>query len=129
MSQPIEFFINEEKGVVVAKVSGLQQDLANVFFKVGLSPRGIQGGADILNNAHDTLIAKARLNPEDIWNEDVGCDIARAKLIEKIFIQKVRVMDKLQDILLGMVGDLDERIERTAGSLSKVESKLGREVE
>lgn len=78
----IEYFVDEEKRTVVAKVSGVHRELFQILSKYGTDSK--VSWDRILNIYPDTYRAIAKCAPEDKWDEETGKQIAKNRLITKL---------------------------------------------
>lgn len=102
MSNKIEYFVNEEKGTVVAKISNFQTELWNAVWKVfpyltaeewGSNPLAAKYAAKLIESYPDAYIGLAKKYEEDDWNlEKIGKPIARARLLAKTNRAKAKVI-------------------------------------
>lgn len=104
-----QYFINEDKGIVVAKIS-YEQFYNDMVDEI----RGFYNKLDVyiditniiekaINKElhYEQLIAKASCNIEagDIFDEDFGCNLATARLTQKISTLKNKIyMDAAKEI-------------------------------
>ena len=98
----IEYYVNPEKQVVTAVLIGVRKEMMNMFEKkfnnTGFSTRSdewILSGASTLRDAMktipDKIIASATCAPEDEFDTEVGCNIARMRLLEKLYFYRAKV--------------------------------------
>lgn len=82
MSNEIKYFVNESKGVVVAKLSNLREELYSTIIKLeGLS---VEDAFDIVMKYPDELSAKAICDERDTFSLDAGIELAKRKLLVKV---------------------------------------------
>ena len=108
----IEYYVNPEKQVVTAVLTGVRQEMMSMFEKkcnqYGFSARGdLWQSFDALYDAVKTIpikiIASATCAPEDEFNTEVGCNIARMRLLQKLYYYR----EKVACILSANIGLLD----------------------
>lgn len=98
----IEYYVNEEKKTVTAILIGVRQEMSNMFEKkfanVGFSARrdtwylgGIEALSDAMKFVPDKLVATATCAPEDEFDVEFGCSLARMRLIEKLYKYREKV--------------------------------------
>ena len=110
----IEYYVNPEKQVVTAVLIGVRKEMANMFEKkfmnAGFSAyrnEWFLGRASALYEAMktipDKIIASATCAPEDEFDTEVGCNIARMRLLQKLYYYR----EKVACILSANIGLLD----------------------
>ena len=110
----IEYYVNPEKQVVTAVLIGVRKEMANMFEKkfmnAGFSAyhnEWFLGRASALYEAMktipDKIIASATCAPEDEFDTEVGCNIARMRLLQKLYYYR----EKAACILSADIGRLD----------------------
>lgn len=104
----IEYYVNPEKQVVTAVLVGVRKEMMNMFEKkfnnAGFSTRSdewILSGTSTLRDAMktipDKIIASATCAPEDEFDTEVGCNIARMRLLQKLYYYREKVACILSD--------------------------------
>ncbi len=104
----IEYYVNPEKQVVTAVLIGVRREMMNMFDKkfnnAGFSTRSdewILSGTSALREAiktiPDKIIASATCAPEDEFDTEVGCNIARMRLLQKLYYYREKVACILSD--------------------------------
>lgn len=113
----IEYYVNPEKQVVTAVLIGVRKEMMNMFEKkfanAGFSAypdEWFLGGAsapsalhDAMKTIPDKIIASATCAPEDEFDTEVGCNIARIRLLYKLYYYR----EKVACILSANIGLLD----------------------
>lgn len=108
----IEYYVNPEKRVITAVLTGVRQEMMSMFEKkcnqYGFSARGdLWKGSDALyeamKNIPDKITAIATCAPEDEFDTDTGCNIARMRLLQKLYYYR----EKVACILSANIGLLD----------------------
>ena len=110
----IEYYVNPEKQVVTAVLIGVRKEMRNMFEKkclqYGFSARSkdwFLGETSALHDAMktipDKIIASATCAPEDEFDTEVGCNIARMRLLQKLYYYR----EKVACILSANIGLLD----------------------
>ena len=110
----IEYYVNPEKQVVTAVLIGVRKEMMNMFEKkclqYGFSARSdvwFLGETSALHDAMktipDKIIASATCAPEDEFDTEVGCNIARMRLLQKLYYYR----EKVACILSANIGLLD----------------------
>ena len=110
----IEYYVNPEKRVVTAVLIGVRKEMANMFEKkfmnAGFSAyrnEWFLGRTSALYEAMktipDKITASATCAPEDEFDTEVGCNIARMRLLQKLYYYR----EKVACILSANIGLLD----------------------
>ena len=110
----IEYYVNPEKQVVTAVLIGVRKEMANMFEKkfmnAGFSAyrnEWFLGRTSALYEAMktipDKITASATCAPEDEFDTEVGCNIARMRLLQKLYYYR----EKVACILSANIGILD----------------------
>ena len=98
----IEYYVNEEKKTVTAVLTGVRQEMSGMFEKkfanAGFSAHGnawflcrTEALSDVMKFVPDKLVATATCAPEDDFDVEFGCSLARMRLIEKLYKYRERV--------------------------------------
>ena len=98
----IEYYVNPEKQVVTAVLIGVRKEMANMFEKkfmnAGFSAyhnEWFLGRAsafyEAMKTIPDKIIASATCAPEDEFDTEVGCNIARMRLLQKLYYYREKV--------------------------------------
>ena len=98
----IEYYVNPEKQMVTAVLIGVRKEMMNMFEKkclqYGFSARSddvFLGETSALHDAMktipDKIIASATCAPEDEFDTEVGCSIARMRLLQKLYFYRAKV--------------------------------------
>lgn len=98
----IEYYVNPEKQVVTAVLIGVRKEMANMFEKkfmnAGFSAyrnEWFLGRTSALYEAMktipDKITASATCAPEDEFDTEVGCNIARMRLLQKLYYYREKV--------------------------------------
>ena len=112
----IEYYVNPEKQVVTAVLIGVRKEMANMFEKkfmnAGFSAyrnEWFLGRTSALYEAMktipDKITASATCAPEDEFDTEVGCNIARMRLLQKLYYYREKVTCILSDNI-GLLGCL-----------------------
>ena len=112
----IEYYVNPEKQVVTAVLIGVRKEMANMFEKkfmnAGFSAyrnEWFLGRTSALYEAMQTIpdkiTASATCAPEDEFDTEVGCNIARMRLLQKLYYYREKVACILSDSI-GLLGCL-----------------------
>ena len=116
----IEYYVNPEKQVVTAVLIGVRKEMMNMFekkfanagfsaypdewFLGGVSaPSAPSALHDAMKTIPDKIIASATCAPEDEFDTEVGCNIARMRLLQKLYYYR----EKVACILSANIGRLD----------------------
>ena len=85
MNFDVQYFVNEEKKVVVAKIVGCSDGLACDMCRKGFPP--------IPNfEINDTFIGKAKCSPDDTFDEETGKKIAFKRAYKKYVMAKKKTV-------------------------------------
>ena len=112
----IEYYVNPEKQVVTAVLIDVRKEMANMFEKkfmnAGFSAyrnEWFLGRTSALYEAMktipDKITASATCAPEDEFDTEIGCNIARMRLLQKLYYYREKVACILSDNI-GLLGCL-----------------------
>lgn len=98
----IEYYVNPEKQVVTAVLIGVRKEMMNMFEKkclqYGFSARNVvwflaetSALYEAMKTIPDKIIASATCAPEDEFDTEVGCNIARMRLLQKLYFYRAKV--------------------------------------
>lgn len=101
----IEYYVNPEKRMVTAVLIGVRKEMMNMFEKKfanagfsAYSNEWFPGRASEPSALHDAMktipnkiIASATCAPEDEFDTEVGCNIARMRLLQKLYFYRAKV--------------------------------------
>lgn len=104
----IEYYVNPEKQVVTAVLIGVRKEMMNMFEKkfmnAGFSAKyydwffsGTSALDEAMKTIPDKIIASATCAPEDEFDTEVGCNIARMRLLQKLYYYREKVACILSD--------------------------------
>lgn len=110
----IEYYVNPEKQVVTAVLIGVRKEMTDMFEKkclqYGFSARSdvwflgeTSALHDTMKTIPDKIVASATCAPEDEFDTEVGCNIARMRLLQKLYYYR----EKVACILSANIGLLD----------------------
>lgn len=85
----VEYFINEEKKVVVAKIFGCYNGLYCDLCNAGYPDVNI----DYLEDMDDAVVGKATCSPDDVFDVEIGKKIAFKRAYMKYTRQKIRALN------------------------------------
>lgn len=98
----IQYFINEEKGIVVAKMTKdyVEEALMGIYEKIGKTSK--YGGVIIDEKVYDKFVASitaiATCSEDDAFDVEVGKAIARKKALTKLALKKAKLCWAIADI-------------------------------
>jgi hypothetical protein len=98
----IQYFINEEKGIVVAKMTEeyVYNALNNLYVKIGETSK--YGGVIINEKVFGKFVAPitaiATCSEDDAFDVEIGKAIARKKALAKLAIKKAKLCWAIADI-------------------------------
>ena len=115
----IEYYVNPEKQVVTAVLIGVRKEMKDMFekkfanagfsaypdkwvFGVASAPSALH---DAMKTIPDKITASATCAPEDEFDTEVGCNIARMRLLQKLYYYREKVACILSDNI-GLLGCL-----------------------
>ena len=112
----IEYYVNPEKQVVTAVLIGVRKEMANTFEQKFMTAgfcayrnEWFLGRTSALYEAMktipDKITASATCAPEDEFDTEVGCNIARMRLLQKLYYYREKVACILSDNI-GLLGCL-----------------------
>ena len=98
----IEYYVNPEKRMVTAVLIGVHKEMKDMFEKkfanAGFSAdpdKWFLGRTSALYDAMETIpdkiIASATCAPEDEFDVEFGCSIARMRLLQKLYFYRAKV--------------------------------------
>ena len=104
----IEYYVNPEKRVVTAVLIGVRKEMMDMFEKkfanAGFSaypdewffggvsaPLAPSALHDAMKTIPDKIIASATCAPEDEFDVEFGCSIARMRLLQKLYFYRAKV--------------------------------------
>ena len=132
----IRYFHNEEKGIVIAKIMNLrhilQVDLRNFVVKNPIVSYGQALEAVYKLGIPNTLTAKAKCSPPDVYDPIIGESLARTRLLLRISRRRWKVMVKLEEALSDAAYSASEFIDNIYededdyyARLTKIEETIG----
>ena len=98
----IEYYVNPEKQVVTAVLIGVRKEMMNMFEKK-FNNAGFSACSDVwflgetsalhdaMKTIPDKIIASATCAPEDEFDVEFGCSIARMRLLQKLYFYRAKV--------------------------------------
>ena len=98
----IEYYVNPEKQVVTAVLIGVRKEMTDMFEKKCLQ-YGFSAHSDVwflgetsalhdaMKTIPDKIIASATCAPEDEFDVEFGCSIARMRLLQKLYFYRAKV--------------------------------------
>ncbi len=98
----IQYFINEEKGIVVAKMTKdyVEEALMGIYEKIGKTSK--YGGVIIDEKVYDKFVAPitaiATCSEDDAFDVEIGKAIARKKALTKLALKKAKLCWAIADI-------------------------------
>lgn len=98
----IQYFINEEKGIVVAKMTKdyIEEALMGIYEKIGKTSK--YGGVIIDEKVYDKFVAPitaiATCSEDDAFDVEIGKAIARKKALAKLALKKAKLCWAIADI-------------------------------
>lgn len=108
----IKYFVNEEKGTVFCKMKNCFRDTINILEKDSIYKRDLR---DCF--MRNTYTGKAKLSPEDEWDEETGKRVARNKMLLKYYTKRKKILD---NIYVELLLQLQKIVERKNYCLEKI---------
>lgn len=119
MSSRVKYYINEDKGTVVAKMyivtDEITDEILNRMRKAYANKPKIADFAGSMKYIVNALVpyeelcfvGKAQCNPQEKFNAQKGKDLAHRRMMEKVYTEKERIADLLSDVLYGLSESLE----------------------
>ena len=136
MSNAIKYYVNRDNGVVVAKLDNLRLEnfkMCSSFFNLYdfWSLDTLLGKINnYINSFPDAYVGIARCYPGDVFDEDRGKELARARLLIKVNNTKAKIahyvikqLDEVKDTILKVE---NHHLNRATIMENKVSNILGR---
>ena len=112
----IQYFVNEEKGIIVAKLTkeDVTATLTEVYEKLGKTTKynGVIVDMDVFGSLCGAITAKAICSPDDAFVEEVGKAIAKKKVLTKLAQKKEDLCWKIAHIYNNETGRIIEHANR-----------------
>lgn len=126
------YYVKDQQSVTAVMediTADLGLELAKSFRRIGIKPaEGFnffrKRTERFFANRPIKIRAKAKRDPNDTWNEALGTDIARARLMIKVQSTKVSLYDDLLDQLYSLQAELEARREYAELKWSEAEMTL-----
>jgi len=119
-----EIYIDEEKRTIVCVLTGAEteaisriQKIINLKFETSL--RAICGKSFI----NDKYVGKAKCDPGDEWNEELGIELAEARAYAKFNLAMYNALDNFSDILGSAIDAIDDECCRYSELADDAENK------
>lgn len=84
MDNGIQYVVNKEKGIVVAFVTGFHDELYALNRKYGSLRETYNWLGNLVNRYPDTYRAIAKCDPRDSFDEEIGKNLAKKRLLGKL---------------------------------------------
>lgn len=100
----IEYVLNIEKRTVTATIKGCSEDVIRRFTRSGVmvtDPRCVKAA-----RMKDEFSAVAKCHPDDEFDESIGKDVAKHKLLDKYHIARSKACRRLEAAIQGMEDEL-----------------------
>lgn len=124
----IQYFVNEEKGIVVAKLSkeDVTAALTEVYEKLGRTTKynGVIVDMDVFDSLCGAITAKATCSPDDAFVEEVGMAIAKKKVLAKLALKKEDLCWKIAHIYNNETGRIIEHAKRYTAQTSAARREI-----
>lgn len=136
MSNAIKYYVNRDNGVVVAKLDNLRLENSNMcssffdMYNLWSFDKFTNKVNDYINSFPDAYVGIARCYPGDVFDEDRGKELARARLLIKVNNTKAKIahyvikqLDEVKDTILKVE---NHHLNRATIMENKVSNILGR---
>lgn len=107
----IEYYIDEEKGTIVAVMKDCEYDAIKILDKMGISDIRYDGYNMDKFMINTTYRGKAKCSPDDEWDEEEGMRIARNRMLENYYRARTLALMRAESILQKMLDELGSRVE------------------
>ena len=132
MSNAIKYYVNRDNGVVVAKLDNLRLEnskMCSSFFDL-YDFWSFDRLTNYINSFPDSYVGIARCYPGDVFDEERGKELARARLLIKVNNTKAKIahyvikqLDEVKDTILKVE---NHHLNRATIMENKVSNILGR---
>ena len=113
----IKYFVNEEKGTVFCKMEDCSKDTINILEKDGIYKKDMSDSF-----MQNTYTGKAKLSPEDKWDEETGKRIARNKMLLKYYTKRKKILNNNYVELLSQLKKVGERQDYCLDKIAKAKN-------
>lgn len=121
MRNNIQYFVNEQEQIVVAKLTGFRIDAMEMAEKVIFGKEAVKSiffddhfVYSLVMHYPDSYcgIAKCNKNDGDEWDVEYGKALARARLLKKVSNAKSRILYGVKKYMSAKVDEITELLER-----------------
>ena len=118
------YYINKSKGTVVCKKTNCEFDIVDLMDHISRNPciPSEMSIKEVL--LRKEYVGKAKCNPEDKWNEEIGMEIARKRMLVKYYADKAVKMEVYESLYNDYLLRIQEYTNRFARKTISVENKL-----
>lgn len=122
MRSNIQYFVNEQEQIVVAKLTGFRVDAMEMAEKVIFGKEAVKSiffddkyVYSLVMRYPDSYcgIAKCNKNDGDEWDVEYGKALARARLLKKVSNAKSRILYGVKKYMSAKVDEITELLERS----------------
>lgn len=122
MRSNIQYFVNEQEQIVVAKLTGFRVDAMEMAEKVIFGKEAVKSiffddkyVYSMVMRYPDSYcgIAKCNKNDGDEWDVEYGKALARARLLKKVSNAKSRILYGVKKYMSAKVDEITELLERS----------------
>lgn len=122
MRSNIQYFVNEQEQIVVAKLTGFRVDALEMVEQVIFDKEALKSIIFDDPFTHSTVmrypdsywgVAKCNKNDGDEWDVEFGKALARARLLKKVSNAKSRILYSVKKYMSEKVDKLNELLERS----------------
>ena len=122
MEYEIEYFVNEEKKVVVCKISNCMASLQCDMCKLGWPHH-----PDLFIN--DTFVGKARCSEDDTFDVETGKYIAYKRAVAKLNTAKLKVVKRFRKNQERGINELFKSLDKISGKYERIIAAKESEIE
>lgn len=132
MRSNIQYFVNEQDQIVVAKLTGFRVDAIEMAERVIFGKEAAKSIFYDDKFIYSTVmrypdsyrgIAKCNKNDGDEWDVEYGKALARARLLKKVSNAKSRILYSMKKYMSAKVDELNELLERSNEKESRYEAE------
>lgn len=117
----VDYYVNKEKKVVVAKMTGCSNGLACDMLRKGYSPIP---SFEIT----DAFIGKAKCSPDDTFNEEIGKKIAFKRAYKKYVMAKKKAVAAFLADTNKLVDELNDTVKNLMDSYDRADAHHTEEI-
>ena len=108
----IKYNIDKEKGIVEAFLENCENDALNHVNR-RLRAKGFGPVAGEKLKMKDTFHAKAKCHPEDVFDEAVGMELAKSRVLDKYHENRIMVLNQFDEMADAMQMIVETNIQKS----------------